>query len=239
MNEIMNDPLGIAVDPAPRPRPERRIISGRSVTLEPLTGQHAAVLWAAARDTPTSWTWLPVGPFVEFNAFAGYVRFMAVSQSEIVWAVRPHDQSGQPGPAAGWLALLDIRPNDAAIELGNIWFPPGLARSRAASEAMFLLLNEAFTLGYRRISWKCNLLNLASMRAAERLGFTQEGVLRAHMVVRGHRRDTAYYSMLDDEWPTRYLAISAWLHDANFNRMGRAIRSLQRMSGTDGVGAYT
>ena len=231
MNNVMADPLGIAVDATPRPRPERRIMAGRSVTLEPLNGQHAAELWAAARDAPSSWNWLPVGPFVEFNAFSGYARFMAASQGEIVWAVRPHDQNGQPGPSAGWLALLDIRPGDAAIELGNIWFPPGLARSRAATEAMFLLLDEAFTLGYRRMSWKCNILNFASMRAAERLGFTQEGVLRAHMVVRGHRRDTAYFSLLDEEWPARRAAISAWLQDANFDSMGQAIRSLQRMSG--------
>ena len=230
MNSVMADPFGIAVDPTPRPQPERRIITGRSVTLEPLTGQHATALWAAARDAPSSWNWLPVGPFVESKAFAGYVRFMAVSQGEIVWVVRPHDKNGQPGSAAGWLALLDIRPGDAAIELGNIWFPPGLARSRAATEAMFLLLNEAFTLGYRRVSWKCNLLNLASMRAAERLGFIQEGVLRAHMVVRGHRRDTAYYSMLDDEWPARRVAIDTWLCDANFDSVGRAVQSLQRTS---------
>ena len=229
MNSVLANPLGIAVDATPRPRPERRIITGRSVTLEPLTGQHAAELWAAARDAPSSWTWLPVGPFKEFNTFAGYMRFMAVSQGEIVWVVRPHDQNGQLGPAAGWLALLDIRPGDAAIELGNIWFPPGLARSRAATEAMFLLLNAAFKLGYRRVSWKCNLLNLVSMRAAERLGFTQEGVLRAHMVVRGHRRDTAYFSMLDEEWPARHAAIGAWLQNANFDCMGQAIRSLQRM----------
>ena len=205
-------------------------MTGRSVTLEPLTGQHAAELWAAARDARSSWTWLPVGPFAELSAFAGYVRFMAVSQGEIVWVVRPHDQNGQPSPAAGWLALLDIRPGDAAIELGNIWFPPGLARSRAATEAMFLLLDEAFTLGYRRMSWKCNILNLASMRAAERLGFTQEGVLRAHMIVRGHRRDTAYFSLLDEEWPARRAAIRAWLQDANFDFMGQAIHSLQRRS---------
>lgn len=231
MNSVMADPLGIAVDPTPRPQPERRIITGRSVTLEPLTGHHATALWEAARDAPSSWTWLPVGPFAEPKAFAGYVRFMAVSQGEIVWVVRPHDENGQPGPAAGWLALLDIRPGDAAIELGNIWFPPGLARSRAATEAMFLLLSEAFTLGYRRVSWKCNILNLASMRAAERLGFIQEGVLRAHMVVRGHRRDTAYYSMLDEEWPARRTAIDTWLQDANFDSKGQAVRSLQRISG--------
>lgn len=229
MSSVLADPLGIAVDATPRPRPERQTITGRSVTLEPLTKQHATELWAAARDAPSSWTWLPVGPFTELNAFAGYVRFMTVSQSEIVWVVRPHDQTGQPGPAAGWLALLDIRPADAAIELGNIWFPPGLARSRAATEAMFLLLDVAFTLGYRRISWKCNIFNGASMRAAERMGFSQEGVLRAHMVVRGHRRDTAYFSLLDEEWPARRTAINAWLQDSNFDATGRAIRSLQRM----------
>ena len=222
------DPLGEAVDPTPRPRPDHVAITGASVTLEPLQAGHADALWPAAEAASESWLWLPFGPFDSRAAFAGYCRFMAVSKGELVWAVRPHGADGQPGPAAGWLALLDIRPADAAIELGNIWFPPGLARTRAATEAMFLLLDLAFRLGYRRVSWKCNTLNTASCRAAERLGFRFEGVLRAHMVVRAHRRDTAYYSLLDGEWPERRTAIARWLHGGNFDSAGRAIERLER-----------
>lgn len=223
------DPLGPTVDPAPRPRPEHAAIAGASVTLEPLAAAHAEELWPAAEQAAESWRWLPVGPFSDRAAFAGYLRFMAVSKGELVWAVRPHGADGRPGPAAGWLALLDIRPADAAIELGNIWFPPGLARTRAATEAMFLLLDLAFRLGYRRVSWKCNTLNAASRRAAERLGFRFEGVLRAHMVVRAHRRDTAYFSLLEEEWPERRAAISHWLRDANFCASGHARESLPRL----------
>lgn len=225
-------PLGEPVDPKPRPRPEARIITGTSTTLEPLASRHAAELWPSARDATATWDWLPFGPFPSATAFAGYVRFMTASNGEIVWAVRPHGPDGQPGPATGWLALLDIRPADAAVELGNIWFPPGLARTRAATEAMFLLIEEAFSLGYRRVAWKCNVLNTASCRAAERLGFRPEGVLRAHMIVRGRRRDTAYFSLLEEEWPDRRQAITAWLQDTNFDAVGRAIGRLRRPAGT-------
>jgi RimJ/RimL family protein N-acetyltransferase len=218
------------VDPRPRPRPERVVHRGRWATLEPLAAQHAAELWPAAEAAPESWRWLPFGPFPDEATFRGYVRLVAASQAELVWAVRPHDPVGRPGPAAGWIALLDIQPAHAAIELGNIWFPPGLARTTAATEAMFLLLDHAITaLGYRRVAWKCNALNEASRRAAERLGFTLDGILRAHMVVRGRRRDSAYYSLLEDEWPARRAAISAWLAPGNFDAEGRALEPLKRV----------
>lgn len=222
---------GEPVDPTPRPRPERRPLVGRCTTLEPLAGRHAAELWSAACNASESWKWLPFGPFASPVGFAGTLRFMAASQSETVWAVRPHGPDDHPGAAAGWLALLDVRPADAAIELGNIWFPPGLSRTRSATEAMFLVLDEAFGLGYRRVAWKCNALNTASRRAAERLGFEFEGVLRAHMVVRGRRRDTAYFSLLDDAWPARRQAIAAWLRDDNFDAAGRAATRLGSATG--------
>jgi RimJ/RimL family protein N-acetyltransferase len=124
---------------------------------------------------------------------------------------------------------MDIQPGNAAIELGNIWFPPRLQRSRAATEAMFLLMRHAMDeLGYRRLLWKCNALNAPSRRAAERLGFVHEGELRAHMVVKGRRRDSAYFSILAEEWPARREAIAAWLDDANFDAAGRARTSLRR-----------
>ncbi|TCZ60834.1 GNAT family N-acetyltransferase [Roseicella aquatilis] len=221
---------GDPVDPTPRPRPERRVLAGRSVTLEPLAGEHAAALWTPAHEAPDSWAWLPFGPFRRPAAFTGLVRMMAASEGELIWVARPHGPDGEPGAPAGWLGLLDIRPADAAIELGNIWFPPGLARTRAATEAMFLLLDHAFALGYRRVAWKCNLLNLASCRAAERLGFRLEGVLRAHMIVRGRRRDTAYFGLLEHEWPERRRAILDWLRDENFSAAGQALSSLRRPS---------
>ena len=223
-----------APTPAPaRPRPDRAaIFRGASATLEPLASAHAEALWPAAAAAPESWAWLPHGPFPTAAAFRGYLRFAAMSDAEMLWAVRPHivaeggaveGGGAVSGPAAGWLGLLDAQPAHAAIELGNIWFPPGLARTRAATEAMFMLLDHVFTLGYRRVAWKCDALNTASRRAAERLGFVLDGVLRAHMINRGGaRRDSAYYSLLEDEWPPRRAALLAWLDPANFDEKGRA-----------------
>jgi RimJ/RimL family protein N-acetyltransferase len=216
------------VDASPRPRPRREFFSGASVSLEPLTPEHAEALWPIAKAAPESWNWLPFGPFQDARRFSGYLRLAANSEAEMIWVVRPHSPDGLPLPPKGWLALLDIRPADAAIELGNIWFPPGLSRTRAATEAMYLLLDHAFSLGYRRVAWKCDALNLASCRAAERLGFLREGLLRAHMIVRGKRRDTAYYSLLAEEWPVRRHAINTWLAPANFDSTGKAIQRLAR-----------
>ena len=141
----------------------------------------------------------------------------------MAWAVRPH----ATGLASGWLTLMDIQPRNASIEIGHIWFPPRLQRTRAATEAMFLLMRHAMDdLGYRRLVWKCNALNAPSRRAAARLGFLYEGTLRAHMVTKGRRRDTAWFSILGDEWPARRDAILAWLDDSNFDQTGRARRSL-------------
>jgi RimJ/RimL family protein N-acetyltransferase len=142
----------------------------------------------------------------------------------LFWAVRIG------GRAAGWLTLMDIQPENAAIELGNIWFSPQMQRTRAATEAMALLLAlAAGTLGYRRLVWKCNALNAASRRAAERLGFTHEGTLRAHLVVKGRQRDTAYYSIVIAEWPRVHAAMTAWLDDENFRPDGTPRRSLSEL----------
>ena len=122
---------------------------------------------------------------------------------------------------------MDIQPKNAAIELGHIWFGPAMQRTRAATEAMFLLMRLAMDeLGYRRLVWKCNALNGPSRRAAERLGFTYEGTLRAHLVVKGRRRDTAFFSILDDEWPACRDGLLHWLEPGNFAPDGTARRSL-------------
>jgi RimJ/RimL family protein N-acetyltransferase len=127
----------------------------------------------------------------------------------------------------GWLSLMEIFPAHANIEIGNIWFSPRLQRTRAATEAMFLLMRHAMDeLGYRRLVWKCHALNAPSRRAAARLGFTYEGTLRNILVVKGRRRDTAWFSILEEEWPARREAIAAWLDDANWDATGAPRRSL-------------
>jgi RimJ/RimL family protein N-acetyltransferase len=223
----MTDPLpiGPAVDPTPRPLPARIPHRGESVTLEPLALRHAGDLWQAAQapGAEAGWTYLGYGPFADEEAMRRHVAAFAAQHDPMAWAVRPH----ATGTADGWLTLMEIQPANAAIEIGHIWFSPRLQRTRAATEAMLLLMRHAMDdLGYRRLVWKCNALNAPSRRAAERLGFTFEGELRAHLVVKGRQRDTAFFSILAEEWPARRDALVAWLSPANFGPDGRPRRGL-------------
>jgi RimJ/RimL family protein N-acetyltransferase len=218
-------PIGPEVDPTPRPLPARIPHRGASLTLEPLAVRHAAELWQAAQSDPEggSWAYLGYGPFADEAAMRRHVAAFAAQHDPMAWAVRPHAS----GAVSGWLTLMEIQPANAAIEIGHIWFSPRMQRTRAATEAMFLLMRHAMDdLGYRRLVWKCNALNAPSRTAAARLGFVPEGVLRANQVVKGRRRDTAFYSILADEWPARRDAIAAWLDDANWDHAGRPRRSL-------------
>lgn len=220
--------VGPEVDAAPRPLPARVPIRGQHVVLEPLHRRHAAELWRATQGADESFTHMGYGPFASQAALAGFVADFAALHDPMVWAARPV----ATGDVSGWLALMDMQPRNAAIELGSIWFAPRMQRTRAATEALFLLMKLAMDdLGYRRLAWKCDAHNAASRRAAERLGFTQEGTLRAHMVVKGRRRDTLYYSILDDEWPRCRDALLAWLAPANFAPDGTALRGLADLRG--------
>ncbi len=218
-------PVGPPVDTTPRPLPARIPITGRYAVLEPLHRRHAAELWQAAQAgaAPESWDYMGYGPFASADAMAAFVADFSTTHDPAAWAVRPV----ATGVATGWLTLMDIQPKNAAIELGHIWFGPAMQRTRASTEAMFLLLRlAADELGYRRLVWKCNALNAPSRGAAQRLGFTYEGTLRAHLVVKGRRRDTAYFSILADEWPRCRDALLAWLDPANFTPDGTAKRGL-------------
>jgi RimJ/RimL family protein N-acetyltransferase len=131
------------------------------------------------------------------------------------------------GEAAGYASYMRIDPAHGVVEVGNILLSPALQRTTAATEAMYLMAGHVFEeLGFRRYEWKCNALNVPSRRAAERLGFTFEGIFRQHMVVKGQNRDTAWFSMLDSEWPERKLAFEAWLEPDNFDATGRQKKSL-------------
>jgi len=216
-------PLGPLVDATPRPIPARVPHRGRSVDLEPLHPRHAAELWHATQGAEASWAYLGYGPFGSEAALRTQLGSFASQHDPLFWAVRPH----RTGTADGWLTLMDIQPGNAAIEIGNIWFSPRMQRTRAATEAMVLLMRHAMDdLGYRRLLWKCNALNGPSRRAAARLGFVYEGTLRAHMVSKGRRRDTAMFSILAEDWPARRAALEAWLDDSNFDAAGRARRSV-------------
>lgn len=220
----MPPPIGPKVDTAPRPLPARAPIHGQYVVLEPLHLRHTPELWAAAQGADDSWAYLGCGPFPSVEAMARYVADFAVEQDRMVWTVRPTAS----GAASGWLSLMDIQPRHASIELGSIWFAPCLQRTRATTEAMFLLLRlAADELGYRRLVWKCNALNVPSKRAAERLGFVYEGRHRRHMVAKGHQRDTDWYSIIAEEWPHCRDALVAWLDPGNFAPDGTALRRLE------------
>jgi RimJ/RimL family protein N-acetyltransferase len=216
------------VDSWPRPVPSRTGHSGPHVALEPLHRRHVAELAEAARGADPSFTYMAYGPFADRKALEGFVAVSSSRLDALFWAIRPVST----GMASGWLSLMNIEPQNAAIELGSIWFSPRLQRTRAATEAMFLLLRHAAEdLGYRRLVWKCDNRNEASKAAALRLGFTYEGLLRAHMVVKSQRRDTAMFSILADEWPARRDAILAWLSPENFDVGGSAIRPLASFRG--------
>lgn len=221
--------IGPAVDTMPRPLPHRTAHRGQYVTLEPLGARHASELWDAAQavgasEADAGWTYMGYGPFPTQEALRTFCADFGTQHDPVAFAIRPHST----GQASGWLTLMEIQPKNAAIELGNIWFSPRLQRTKAATEAMFILMRHAMDdLGYRRLVWKCNALNEPSRRAAARLGFTYEGTLRAHLTVKGHRRDTAFFSILDDEWPERRDAILAWLDPSNFDATGTARTSLK------------
>lgn len=219
-------PLGPEVDATPRPLPARVPIRGNDAVLEPLHRRHAADLWRVAQGADESWTYMGYGPFASAQAMTRFVADAAATHDPMMWAVRPVTT----GVVSGWLALMDIQPKNAAIELGSIWFAPVMQRTRAATEAMFLLLRlAADDLGYRRLVWKCNALNEPSRRAAERLGFTYEGRHRMHMVVKGRQRETDWYSIVGDEWPRCRDAMLAWLDTGNFAPDGTARHSLAEL----------
>lgn len=215
-------PLGPIVPEATRPLPAFVRHEGKAVTLEPLSARHVDDLWEAAQGADVSWAYLKYGPFASREEMAAHVQRISGLEQQPFFAVIPTAS----GKAEGWLSFCNIAPGDAAIEIGSVWFSPRLQRTRAATEAIFLLMEHAFTLGYFRVVWRCNDLNAASKRAARRFGFSYEGTWRGDWIVKGRRRDTAWFSILDPEWPAQRVLFEAWLDDANFDPDGMALKPL-------------
>ncbi|HUN84238.1 MAG TPA: GNAT family protein [Terracidiphilus sp.] len=194
------------------------------MTLEPLDiGRHADNLFAAVSGHDDLWTWLAGTPAA--SALEMFERLKGWEQAEhaLLFAIVPVDS----GKAAGWASYMRIKAAQGVIEVGNVMFSPALQQTRAATEAMYLMARHVFEdLGYRRYEWKCNALNEPSRRAALRLGFTYEGIFRQHMVVKGRSRDTAWFAMLDEEWPECKRAFEMWLAPENFDQAGRQRRTL-------------
>lgn len=209
----------------PASLPRREPLQGHAVTLEPLdASRHAAALWKAIEGHDEVWQWLFEGPFASEEAFTADIEAKQRSTDRVYYAIVP----GTTGAAAGYASYLRMEPGHGVIEVGNILYSPALQHTTAATEAMYLMARHVFDdLGYRRYEWKCNALNEPSRRAAQRLGFTFEGIFRQHMVIKGRNRDTAWFAMLDHEWPARKAAFEAWLDPANFDATGRQRSSLQ------------
>jgi RimJ/RimL family protein N-acetyltransferase len=208
--------------PAPAPGPVT--LRGRTVILEPLDAEsHAEAIWEAVKGNDGLWTWLFDGPYGAEDELRRAIAQKQRAAGFVFLAIVPQ----ATGRAAGWASLMRADPANGVVEVGNIVLAPGLQRTTAATEAMYLMAGHVFDyLGYRRYEWKCNAENLASRRAAERLGFRFEGIFRQHMVVKGRNRDTAWFSMLDGEWPERKRALEAWLEPGNFDGEGRQRKRL-------------
>jgi RimJ/RimL family protein N-acetyltransferase len=210
----------------PASSPTRSAIDGDLVRLEVLDPERHAVSLFSSSHVPGAdglWAYLPYGPFAGQAEFTAWLEQRAASADPLFFAVIDRESMR----ALGMASFLRIEPAHGVIEIGHIWFAPELQRTRQATEAIFLLARTAFDdLGYRRLEWKCDSLNLPSRRAAERFGFTYEGIFRQHMIVRGRNRDTAWFSMTDGEWPSRKAAFEAWLAPENFGSAGQQRRSL-------------
>lgn len=221
--------LGEVVDWKPVPAPSRTVLPGTRVRLEPLDPErHGAALFAAQRpdSDPEIWTYMAAGPYPDEDGFRRYLERSATRDDPLFFAIV--DQ--ETGVPQGVASYLRIDPANGVIEIGHIWFGAALQRTPAATEAIFVLARHAFDdLGYRRFEWKCNALNGRSRRAAERFGFTSEGTFRQHVVVKGRNRDTAWFAIVDKDWPVIRAAFEAWLDPANFDEAGQQRQSLQEI----------
>jgi RimJ/RimL family protein N-acetyltransferase len=219
-------PEQLEFTPARRPRHET--LRGARVRLEPLDpDRHAEDLFAAAQGEgadPLVWRYLGYGPFADVAELHAWLSDHAASEDPLFLAVV--DEA--TGRAGGVVSFLRIEPAHGVIEIGHIWFGGRWQRTPLVTEAIYLLAREAFDeLGNRRLEWKCDAANARSRRAAERFGFEYEGTFRQHMIVKGTNRDTAWFALLDGDWPAARAAFEAWLDPANFDAAGRQRRRLE------------
>jgi RimJ/RimL family protein N-acetyltransferase len=218
--------LGRPTDYAGARAPRRAVLEGRLARLEPLDPmRHGDDLWQAAREAEArdSFDYLPYGPFKDRAGHDAHLAQQGSSSDPLAFAIVGRSDR----TARGVAAFANIVADMGVIEIGHVWFAPSLQRTAAASEAIFLLMAEAFDgLGYRRLEWKTNALNRPSRRAAERFGFTHEGVFRQHRFWKGRNRDTAWYALIDADWPLVRESFALWLGPANFDARGCQRRSL-------------
>jgi RimJ/RimL family protein N-acetyltransferase len=230
--------FGQAIGPAlpdwsPPPRPPRVALEGRTCRVVPLNAEaHAAGLFATYEAAPDRRGWTYLGDELPDSAstYRERIDAMAASQDPLFHAI----VDGETGEPLGIASYLRIDPGNGVIEVGHLHFGPKLQRAAAATEAMALMMSQAFALGYRRYEWKCDSLNAPSRAAALRLGFTFEGIFRNAVVVKGRSRDTAWFSVTDAEWPRVQAGFAAWLDPSNFDAEGRQRRGLAELRAESG-----
>ncbi|WP_197019236.1 GNAT family N-acetyltransferase [Thioalkalivibrio sp. HK1] len=226
----MGQPIGPAIsNRSPRSLPSDEPLKGHHCTLLRLDpDRHAAGLFEAFAEDESgrNWTYLPYGPFDDLDAFSAWLHTLASKRDPLFYTI-----SGEDAKPEGMASYLRIDPHQATIEVGHIHFSPSMQRTPMATEAMYLMMRNAFdVLGYRRYEWKCDALNAPSRAAAERLGFIFEGVFYKASHYKGRNRDTAWFSIVDDEWPARKDAFEGWLAPDNFDVDGKRIESLQAIA---------
>jgi RimJ/RimL family protein N-acetyltransferase len=234
MNAPADLPLGEKLDWKPASQPTSVPLRGAHILVRPVDAENDAVPLFSVSHPPDGeqaiWTYLPDGPYESPDHLRQMLAWAETSEDPLYFTlVRIIDER-----PVGVASYLRITPEFGVIEIGHIWFGLQLQRTTAATEAIYLLARHAFDdLGYRRLEWKCNALNAASRRAAERFGFTFEGVFRKHQVVKGRNRDTAWYAIIDDEWPAIRRGFESWLAPENMDGEGRQRRSLGELIGEE------
>lgn len=209
--------------------PPRTVLQGRYCRVEPLSAnQHATSLYSAnSADSGSMWTYMPYGPFEGYGDYREWVDSVEMSSDPLFYAIVEQ----ATGQANGVASYLRIDQKNGVIEVGHIAFAPRLRRTPAATEAMFLLMQQIFDLGYRRYEWKCDALNAPSRAAAQRLGFSYEGVFRQAVIYKGRNRDTAWYAMIDQDWQAIRDAFARWLEPSNFDEQGQQRVALSTLTG--------
>lgn len=228
-------PIGAPVEGwRPPPHPPRQRIEGRYCLLEPVGTAHAAALFAAYRQTPDDrdWTYLFHERPADETQFRAYLAALEHSADALHFSIIERRAAAPLGTAA----LMRIEPAHGSIEVGAITVAPPLKHTPAATEAMYLLMRLAFDLGYRRYEWKCDSLNAPSRAAAERCGFTFEGIFRNAVIYKGRNRDSAWYAITAQDWPRVRAAFQAWLEPGNFDASGRQRRRLAELRAELGGG---
>ncbi len=229
MAKKVERPVGPIVDPLPVGNvPDMRPLHGRWIWLDHASAtKHAADLYASfdGKDPEGHiWTYLGYGPFASLEEFTEWLKAREASRDPWFYAFVRRDT----GKAAGMGSFMRNDAANGVIEIGHIWMSPGLQQTREATETIYLMMRHCFDdLGVRRLEWKCDSLNAPSRKAADRFGFTFEGIFRQHYIIKGRNRDTAWYAILDTEWPKARAAFEAWLREDNFDANGQQKNKLR------------